>query len=134
MRRHLGPALVAAIALGACSDPSPVDDTFSGELTDDDSTVEQDQSKYDEYAFEAGERWTITVDMQSEEFDSYLWLLGPTDDGVRSLVQDDDSGEHLNARLSWETRHAGRYIVRANGATSSDRGAYTVHVVATPGQ
>ncbi len=124
---------VLLLALAACSDPSPVDDTFEGELTDDDATVSQDQSRYDDYRFEAGENWTITVDMESTELDSYLWLIGPNEDGdMDSLAQDDDSGEGLNARLSQETGdRAGTYIVRAN-SNSAGRGHYRVHVVASP--
>lgn len=133
MRLRTALALFLGLALAGCSDPSPVDDTFEGELSDDDETVSQDQSKYDDYRFEAGENWTITVDMESTEVDSYLWLIGPNEDGdMVSLAQDDDSGEGLNARLSQETGvRAGTYIVRANAGTG-DRGAYSVHVVASP--
>ncbi|MFK7988006.1 MAG: hypothetical protein AB8I08_18445 [Sandaracinaceae bacterium] len=133
MRLRTALALLLGLAFAGCSDPSPVDDVFEGELSDDDETVGQDQSKYDDYRFEAGENWTITVDMESSEVDSYLWLIGPNEDGdMVSLAQDDDSGEGLNARLSQETGdRPGTYIVRAN-AGSGDRGAYRVHVVASP--
>ena len=123
-------SMVFAVSLAACSDPEPVDETANGELTDDDPRVPDDDSPYDEYSFEAGEGWTITGDMQSTAFDTYLWLIGP--DGT-SLVQDDDGGEGLNSRLTYTTTRAGTYTIRANAYSGTGRGMYTLHYTSNPG-
>ncbi|MBX3273371.1 MAG: PPC domain-containing protein [Sandaracinaceae bacterium] len=123
-------ALTLALGLVACSSPEPVDQTVTGELTDSDPRVPDDNSPYDEFAFEAGEGWTITGDMTSTAFDTYLWLIGP--DGS-SLVQDDDGGEGTNSRFSYTTTASGRYTIRANSFNDEGRGAYTLHYTARPG-
>lgn len=123
-------ALSLAFAFAACSGAEPVDETHQGELTDSDPRVPDDESPYDEYTFEAGEGWTITGEMQSTAFDTYLWLIGP--DGT-ALVQDDDGGEDTNSRFSYTTTASGTYIVRANSYDGAGRGAYTVHYTANPG-
>ena len=53
-----------ALALAGCSEPEPVDETVTGELTDSDPRVEQDDSPYDEYRFDVAEGWTITGDAE----------------------------------------------------------------------
>jgi len=123
-------SLALAIAFAACSEAEPVDQTQQGELTDSDPRVPDDESPYDEFTFEAGEGWTITGDLQSTAFDTYLWLIGP--DGS-SLVQDDDGGDGTNSRFSYTTTASGTYTVRANSYDGDGRGAYTMHYTANPG-
>jgi len=123
-------SLALAIGIGACSEAEPVDQTETGELTDSDPRVPDDDSPYDEYSFDAEEGWTITGDMQSETFDTYLWLVGP--DGS-ALVQDDDGGEGTNSRFSYTTTASGTYTVRANSYDGAGRGAYTLHYTANAG-
>ncbi len=124
----IGTAL--ALCFAGCSDPEPVDETVNGELTDDDPRVPDDDSPYDEFSFEAGEGWTITGDLQSTAFDTYLWLVGP--DGA-SIVQDDDGGDGTNSRFSYTTTASGTYTIRANSYDGAGRGAYTLHYTANSG-
>lgn len=124
-------SLAVALAFAGCSEPEPIDQTVNGELTDSDPRVDQDDSPYDEYTFEAGEGWTITGDLQSQAFDTYVWLIGPEGN---SLVQDDDGGEGTNSRFSHTTTAAGTYTIRANSYDGAGRGAYTLHYTANPGQ
>lgn len=112
----------------ATSTLSPVDAVYSGALTDDDPRVPDDDSPYDEYPIEVAAGWTVVADMRSEDFDTYLWLIGP--DGS-SLVQDDDGGEGTNSYFQYRVTASGRYIVRANSYDGSGRGAYTLHVLAS---
>lgn len=122
---------VIALALAGCSDPEPVDQTHTGQLSDDDPRVEQDDSPYDEYTFEAASGWNVVVDMTSTEFDTYLWLIGPNGN---ALVQDDDGGdEGTNSRITHTTTERGTYTVRANSYNGQGRGNYQVHIVARPG-
>ncbi len=123
-------SLALTIGIGACSEPEPVDETQTGELTDSDPRVVDDDSPYDEYSFEAGEGWTITGSMTSDAFDTYLWLIGP--DGS-ALVQDDDGGDGTNSMFSYTTTASGTYTVRANSYDGAGRGAYTLQYTANPG-
>lgn len=109
---------------------SPVDAVYSGSLTDDDPRVPDDDSPYDEYPIEVDGGWTIVADMRSDDFDTYVWLIGP--DGS-SLVQDDDGGENTNSRFSYTTTASGTYTLRANSYDGAGRGAYTLHYTANPG-
>jgi serine protease Do len=123
-------SLAAALAVAGCSDPEPVDETITGELSDDDPRVEQDDSPYDQYELEAGQGWTITAEMESSDFDTYLWLIGP--DGTDLLQIDDSPGRGTNSALTHTTTRAGTYILRANSYDGTGRGAYTLHYTAEP--
>ena len=121
---------LVALALAGCSEPEPYDQTHNGNLEDSDPRVEQDNSPYDEYTFEAGEGWNITAEMRSDAFDTYLWLIGPSGN---SLMQDDDGlGEGTNSRITYTAPERGTYTVRCNSYDGQGRGAYTVHVTARP--
>lgn len=130
-------SLTLAFALAACHEPEPVETSETGELTDSDPRVPDDDSPYDEYTFEAGEDWTIEASMEAAErpdgspaFDTYLWLIGPDH---TSLVQDDDGGEGTASHFTYNTTAAGPYTLRANSFDGSGRGAYTLRYTARPG-
>lgn len=121
---------LAGLGLVGCSHPSPVDEEHQGELTDSDPKVEQDESPYDTYTFDADEGWNIEIDMHSSDFDSYLWLIGPNGN---SLVQDDDGmHEGRDSRITYTAPDRGTYTVRANCLHGGEHGAYTIHIKATP--
>ena len=123
-------ALAMSIAFGACSDPEAVDQTVTGELSDSDPRVPDDDSAYDEYTFDAASGWTITADLTSTDFDTFLWLIGP--DGT-AIIQDDDGGEGSNSRVAHTTTSGGTYTLRANSYDGTGRGAYSLHYTASPG-
>lgn len=124
-------AFALCAPLAACSDPEPVDATHQGELTDSDPRVEQDDSPYDEYTFDAMEGWNITATMESENFDTFLWLIGPSS---TSLQQNDDAnpGTNTNSAINFTAPEGGTYTIRANSYDSSGRGSYNLHIVAGP--
>jgi hypothetical protein len=70
----------------------------------------------------AGVRYTI--DMTSNAVDSYLILSGF---GV--LIQDDDSGGNLNARIVFTPSVTGTYTIYATTFGSGARGTYRLSVV-----
>lgn len=76
----------------------------------------------------AGE--TITIDLTSDVFDAYLFLLGP---GFETTApQDDDSGGRCNARLTVRLPKTGDYVIVV---TTSDRlatGPFTLTVATGP--
>jgi hypothetical protein len=67
---------------------------------------------------------TYTIDMISQQIDSYLRLEDPTG---RQLAQDDDSGGNLNARIVFRPQQDGAYRVIS---TTFDRavGSFTLKV------
>jgi hypothetical protein len=76
------------------------------------------------YQGTAGQR--ITIDLTSENFDSYLQLL---DASGNRLAEDDDSGGSLNARVAFTIPANAQYQIVVNNYGSSRRaGVYTLWV------
>lgn len=92
-----------------------------GQLAKGDSTLESGEF-WDAYEIqvEAGE--FVTIDMVSDDFDTYLSVRFPNEE----MVEDDDSGGSLNARLTFVAPVAGVYTVIATSAAAEETGAYTV--------
>jgi hypothetical protein len=80
---------------------------------------------------EAGKNYEIA--MTSRAFDSYLFL---EDSAGKVLLEDDDGGEALNARLVFRPVKTDTYRIVATtferGAPSTNPGAYTLTVVENP--
>ncbi|MFQ3567423.1 MAG: pre-peptidase C-terminal domain-containing protein [Aggregatilineales bacterium] len=73
----------------------------------------------------AGDR--VTIDMISNEFDTYLILIGP--DGVQ-VTSDDDSGDGFNARIeNFLLPQSGIYTIVARGWSLEASGAYELTLV-----
>lgn len=105
--------------------PSHSPRDIDGQLTDDDPRVPDDNSPYDEYEVDLRAGWQITVNMQSADFDTYLWLVAPN--GV-SLAQDDDGGEGTDSSFTFTVTADGRYTVRASSYDGSGRGPYHLEI------
>ncbi|MEX0691325.1 MAG: PPC domain-containing protein [Gemmatimonadales bacterium] len=73
----------------------------------------------------AGDR--IRIDLQSDEFDAYLGLMGP---GYETILTNDDGGDGLNSRLCLVLPAPGTYRVLTAAFGSSGQGTYTVSAVA----
>ena len=71
----------------------------------------------------AGER--VSIVMESEDFDTYLYLVGPGLDGV---LTDDDGAGNLDAKIDVTLPTAGPFTVVAAGLSSGNEGAYTLRV------
>lgn len=98
--------------------------TLEGELADADPRLENGRP-YDDHVLELTPGWTVTIDMTSPSFDTYLFLLG---EGGQTLVEDDDGGEGLNSRITYRVEAAARYTVRASAYSPEARGHYRVGV------
>ncbi|OLC08527.1 MAG: hypothetical protein AUH41_07945 [Gemmatimonadetes bacterium 13_1_40CM_66_11] len=70
---------------------------------------------------------TITIDLESDAFDSYLFLRGPGISGGRDF-QDDDSGGNCHARLTATFPQSGEYEIVVNTADHYATGAFTLSV------
>lgn len=107
------------------SRPIALGDSASGVLGATSLRLEDD-SAYDSFVFEGEANQTITIDMESDDFDPYLMVLDPATG--EEIGADDDSGDGLNARLTVTLPAAGRYEIIANSMFSDGRGAYGLSV------
>ncbi len=133
-------AVAACTALAGCAKPEPVNITETGTLTEGDSVIEDDASLYDEYTFTAAAGMNIVIEMSSDEFDTYVHLLGPNDLHEQN---DDMSAESTNSRLEYTATAGGSYRVLANAFSApscegegeeevcQNMGAYSVSIVTT---
>ena len=86
--------------------------------------VNSDGKRVVAWRFTGGNGVTYSVSLSSEDFDAYLYVLGPA---KQLLDEDDDSGVELNARLCFATHVEGIYTVIV-GALAAGIGEYTVRV------
>jgi len=104
----------------------PVEATLSigeehaAELTSDDFEYTGELVKA--FAMDGEQGAPVTIDVLSESFDSYAYLIGP--DGLQ-LEADDDSGGACNARISTFFPQDGRYLIVAASLTG-EAGAFTI--------
>ncbi len=80
----------------------------------------------DAYSVQLRAGQTVSVEMDSAAFDTYLMAAGPG--GVR-VDNDDGDGTGTNARLSFTAPEAGTYLIRATSFQPGMSGAYTMRVV-----
>lgn len=72
---------------------------------------------------------TITVDLLSDDFDAYLYVLGP---GLGETLADDDSGGGCNARITFTFLESGTFRVVASSNSARQTGTYTIRVTDAP--
>jgi serine protease Do len=84
----------------------------SGLLSDDDAMLDDRRSQA--WTFEGTAGRTVTIDLSSGDFDSYLTVIGP---GITAPVEDDDSGGDLHSRIVLTLQESGtfRIVVSALG-------------------
>jgi hypothetical protein len=113
----------------AAGDSAVILDT-SGTLDDSDPTL-PDGSYYEEYSFTGRAGQEIVIDMNSPEFDTYLFLLAP--DGSFLADNDDISGSNFNSQIRVTLPSNGVYTIAANGYDSSSLGRYNLTVTTALG-
>ena len=96
----------------------------SGQLGAGDS-VAPDGSLYDQYTFSGQAGQSVTITLESNEFDTYLAIV----DGNGNLIgENDDSGNGTNSAVTVTLPGFGTYIIIVNGYSYADQGAYTLTV------
>jgi len=75
------------------------------------------------YTFTVSNPGRYTIDMTSEEVDTYLRLYR----GNEEIAYDDDGGSHTNARIEAELSR-GSYIIEASSYNNSESGPYQIEV------
>ena len=95
---------------------------ISGVLIDEDSTF-TDGEYYDNYEFEGRPGQSITIDLRSDEFDTYLILRQPNGE---ELANDDTEGS--NSRIEVTLSEAGSYEVVVSSFAGGETGEYQLNI------
>ena len=90
------------------------------------SSAASDASGYDLWQFSGTAGDTITIDMKSAAFDTYLALLDPSD--VPVAENDDESSTSTDSRIAFTLTSSGTWTVVANALTSGTAGDYTLSI------
>ncbi len=107
--------------------PTPIalGETVDGVLEDTDArTRSGDGSFADNYQLTLDTAQTVTIEMNSTEFDAFLSVY---DSGENLIEMDDDGGKGDGSRLDLELP-AGTFIIEATSLTPGDSGPYTLSV------
>jgi S1-C subfamily serine protease len=105
---------------------SPVLLQEEGTLGDNSQTLPEDGSPYNEYELVGEEGQTISIYLESEDFDTFLVL---TDENGEMVAQNDDaSPSNLNSLITVTLPASGTYRILANAFDSTGRGDYTLTV------
>ena len=98
--------------------------TQRGSLTSADG-VWEDGAQYDVWRVRARAGQRVAVQMDSDDLDAYLRVLGT--DGA-TIATDDDGGSETNARVEFRAPYAGGYFVIVTSFGEEETGAYQVSV------
>lgn len=98
----------------------------SGELTDADAVLENEEVYYDLYSFTGRRGERVEVSMESDAFDAYLDLGQMRDGAWHSVKTDDDGGEGTDSRLRFSLTEPGAYLIRARSFGEGGTGRYTL--------
>ena len=98
-----------------------------GSLTRNDVLLDADSTYAQMWTIQGRVGQTITVDLESDEFDAYLMFRGPGITGGRDY-QDDDSGGNCNARLTATLPQSGAYEIVVNTADKRATGRFSLSV------
>ncbi len=71
----------------------------------------------------------LTVDLLSDEFDAYLWVLAPNGE----VMQDDDGAGACDARVVVESPANGTYRIVVNTTLPDQSGRYRLRATEEPG-
>ncbi|HLA63299.1 MAG TPA: pre-peptidase C-terminal domain-containing protein, partial [Rhodothermales bacterium] len=94
----------------------------SGTLNGSDCTL-ADNSSVDYYAFRLTERAEVEIEMESDDFDTFLLL---NDDAGGEIARNDDaSGSTTNSQIQ-TTLNAGVYVIKANSLAAGETGSYSL--------
>ena len=100
-----------------------------GELSTDD--VESwDGSFAQAWGLELTAGESATVDLRSEDFDSYLWVVGP---GIPQPLFDDDGAGLCDSRITFTAAESGRFRVVVNTLDGGWTGRFHLSVTGQPG-
>lgn len=114
-----GPPVVRPIAVGQ---------TLTGELSETDPELDDDNSRYDLYTFQARAGDGVTATLRSSAFDAFVALGRMRGDEFEVIKSDDDNGGGTDARVSATLTEAGTYTLRVNSYEGGKTGPYTLEL------
>jgi CHAT domain-containing protein/Flp pilus assembly protein TadD len=94
-------------------------------LTDSDDVL-NDGSRYDAYRFDGQAGQTISIIMESHDFDTYLMLFAPN--GQRIAENDDIAATNRNSQITITLPVGGTYQIFANAYDARGQGQYVLSV------
>lgn len=95
-------------------------------VLDQNSPTLQDGSFYAEHTFEGTAGQSVTISLNSSDFDPYLMLIGPDN---QVLAENDDAASNtLNSALTVTLPTSGTYRIIANAYQAKSMGHYTLTV------
>ena len=103
------------------------DSAVTGVLDPTDCDLD-DGTKIDFWEFQGTTGQTVTIDMTSSEFDTFLLLINPA---LAVAAFDDDGGDGTNSRIVFTLDASGTWTIGANGFGPSDLGNYNLMLECT---
>jgi len=88
------------------------------------SAEDDDGKRYDAYAFRASAGERVKIDLESDDFDSFLRVGRIVNGAFVQMAENDDGGSSLNARLVFTAPQAGEYLIRVTSYNGSAEGDY----------
>ena len=88
------------------------------------------ESRLEAWALEGEPGQTVSIDLVSDDFDSYLYVVGP---GLNETLRDDNGGGACHARLDFTILEHGVFHVVASSSSSGTTGTYQLRVSEEPG-
>lgn len=118
----------------SASDSAPTDrmltlgQRVSGTLTASSLTA-SDDTYYDAYLIRGVPNTTVSISLESDDFDAYL-VIGLPGDDFESIESDDDGAGGTNSRLVYTFPDSRIYEIRANTLSEGETGSYTLSISA----
>ena len=96
------------------------------------SAEDDDGKRYDAYAFRASAGERVKIDLESDDFDSFLRVGRIVNGAFVQMAENDDGGSSLNARLVFTAPQAGEYLIRVTSYSGSAEGDYRLSMEQGP--
>lgn len=96
------------------------------------SAEDDDGKRYDAYAFRASAGERVKIDLESDDFDSFLRVGRIVNGAFLQMAENDDGGSSLNARLVFTAPQAGEYLIRVTSYNGSAEGDYRLSMEQGP--
>ncbi len=116
--------MLAPTAFGCGVDP--MEQTNTGALAEDDETLPDDGSYYDDYPVRAAAGMSISAKLSSYEFDPYVFILDK--DSNKIAENDNISDEDRSALAEVTAPYEGVYYIVANSRSPGEVGQYTLEI------
>ncbi|NEP76537.1 hypothetical protein [Okeania sp. SIO2G5] len=118
------PVIASSVVVTLSPGPARASTVYTGTLEPGDAIFAYDGSLYDDYAIQGEIGEQLTIQLQSDEFDPFLAIVGPQ--GEWLLQNDNVSATDQNAALSFTFPDNSVYHVFVNTYAVSGRGTYTL--------